>query len=62
MNKHTQERIDGRGHTVRELFTGRRYGLEHYQREYDWTRTHVSDLLQDLSARFLEQWRPDHER
>jgi Protein of unknown function DUF262/Protein of unknown function (DUF1524) len=62
VNKHTQERIDGRGHTVRELFTGRRYGLEHYQREYDWTRTHVSDLLQDLSARFFEQWRPDHER
>lgn len=62
MNKHTQERIDGRGHTVRELFTGRRYGLEHYQREYDWTRTHVGDLLQDLSARFFEQWRPDHER
>jgi hypothetical protein len=62
MAKQTQERIDGRGNTVRELFTGRRYGLEHYQREYDWTRTHVSDLLRDLSARFLEQWRPDHER
>lgn len=62
MNKQAQERIDGRGHTVRELFTGRRYGLEHYQREYDWTRTHVGDLLRDLSGRFLEQWRPDHER
>jgi hypothetical protein len=62
VSKHTQERIDGRGHTVRELFTGRRYGLEHYQREYDWTRTHVGDLLQDLSERFLEQWRADHER
>jgi hypothetical protein len=62
MAKQTQERIDGRGHTVRELFTGRRYGLEHYQREYDWTRTHVGDLLRDLSDRFLEQWRPDHER
>jgi len=57
-----QDRIDGRGHTVRELFTGRRYGLEHYQREYDWSRTHVGDLLQDLSGRFLEQWRPDHDR
>jgi hypothetical protein len=62
MTMNVQERIDGRGHSVRELFTGRRYGLEHYQREYDWTRTHVSDLLHDLSGRFLEQWRPDHER
>jgi hypothetical protein len=60
--KQTQERIDGRGHSVRELFTGRRYGLEHYQREYDWTRTHVTDLLNDLTGRFLEQWNPDHER
>ena len=60
--KQTQERIDGRGHSVRELFTGRRYGLEHYQREYDWTRTHVTDLLNDLAGRFLEQWNEDHER
>ena len=60
--KQTQERIDGRGHSVRELFTGRRYGLEHYQREYDWTRTHVTDLLNDLTGRFLEQWHEDHER
>ena len=62
MAKQTQERIDGRGHSVRELFTGRRYGLEHYQREYDWTRTHVTDLLNDLSGRFLEQWNAEHER
>jgi hypothetical protein len=60
--KQTQERIDGRGHSVRELFTGRRYGLEHYQREYDWTRTHVTDLLNDLAGRFLEQWNEVHER
>lgn len=47
-----QDRIDGRENFVRELFTGRRYGFEHYQREYDWSRTHVGDLLQDLSGRF----------
>jgi hypothetical protein len=62
LGKGGQERIDGRGSSVRELFTGRRYGLEHYQREYDWSRTHVGDLLQDLAARFLEQWRADQDR
>ncbi|MEV4831061.1 DUF262 domain-containing protein [Micromonospora sp. NPDC049257] len=53
--------IDGRGYSLRELF-GKRYGLEHYQREYSWERGHVQELLVDLSRRFLSQWRPDHDR
>ncbi|MFG1759768.1 GmrSD restriction endonuclease domain-containing protein [Micromonospora echinofusca] len=56
-----QQGIDGRGYSVRELF-GKRYGLEHYQREYSWERGHVRELLADLSRRFLSQWRPDHDR
>ncbi|SCF10037.1 GmrSD restriction endonuclease domain-containing protein [Micromonospora chokoriensis] len=53
--------IDGRGYSVRELF-GKRYGLEHYQREYSWERSHTQELLSDLSRRFLAEWRPNHDR
>src|SRR6266540_2553698 len=35
---------------------------EHYQREYTWERSHVQELLSDLSRRFLTEWRPDHDR
>ena len=29
--------IDGTARTVRELFTGRKYSLDYYQREYTWS-------------------------
>ena len=39
--------IDGTARTVREVFTGRKYGLDFYQREYTWTETNVSELVDD---------------
>jgi len=56
------ERIDGTPRTIRELFTGRKYGLDYYQREYDWSEANVSELLDDLSARFIDQWDAGDER
>jgi len=48
--------IDGTARTVREVFTGRRYGLDFYQREYTWTETNVAELLDDLANSFLEDY------
>jgi uncharacterized protein with ParB-like and HNH nuclease domain len=56
------DQISGEPRTVRELFTGRKYGLKYYQREYTWSEANLSELLNDLSIRFLEEHRPDHER
>lgn len=56
------ERIDGTPRTVRELFTARKYGLDYYQREYNWTEFNVTELLDDLSTRFLDEYDPNHER
>jgi Protein of unknown function DUF262/Restriction Enzyme Adenine Methylase Associated/Protein of unknown function (DUF1524) len=56
------ERIDGTPRTIRELFTARKYGLDYYQREYDWSEANVTELLDDLSVRFLDEWDTDDSR
>ena len=48
--------IDGTARTVREMFTGRKYGLDYYQREYTWTEANVTELIADLSTSFLEDY------
>jgi hypothetical protein len=54
--------IDGKGKTVRELLAGRKYSIDYYQREYKWQTKQVAELVDDLSAKFLESYEPGHER
>lgn len=54
--------VDGRGHTIEQLFGGRHYYLGHFQREFVWERAQIEKLVNDLSERFLEQWDRTHER
>lgn len=54
--------IDGTARTVRELFTGRKYGLDYYQREYTWTESNVTEMIDDLATSFLEDFDPLDER
>jgi hypothetical protein len=56
------DRIDGKPRTIRELFVGRRYSVDYYQREYAWSEANVHELVEDLSGRFLSSWEPAHER
>ena len=46
--------------TVQQLFTGRKYTLPYYQREYAWTEKNVFDLLDDLTSRFLDEFDETH--
>ena len=48
--------IDGTARTVRELFTGRKYGLDYYQREYTWSEANVTELIDNLATSFLEDY------
>lgn len=54
--------IDGKGKTVRELLAGRKYSIDYYQREYKWHSKQVTELIDDLAAKFLESYEPGHER
>src|SRR5262249_50035643 len=53
--------IVGNTLTVRGIFSGPRFGLESYQREYAWTAKQVEDLINDLTGRFVKEWSPKHE-
>ncbi len=54
--------IDGKGRTVRELLTGRKYSIDYYQREYKWQKKHVAKLIDDLAAKFLGSHKDGNER
>jgi uncharacterized protein with ParB-like and HNH nuclease domain len=54
--------IGGEAKTVRQLLSGTRYGIDYYQREYRWQTKQVRELIEDLSASFLEGHSPEYER
>lgn len=58
----SSQEIDGKGRTVRELLSGRKYSIDYFQREYKWQRKHVAQLIDDLSGKFLESYEKGHER
>ena len=45
--------------TVRELLANR-YILDYYQREYNWQKEQVEELLEDLTNKFLENYKENH--
>lgn len=54
--------IDGKGRTVRDMLTGRKYSIDYYQRDYKWQQKQVAELIDDLSAKFLESHEEGNER
>jgi uncharacterized protein with ParB-like and HNH nuclease domain len=58
----TSREIDGKGRTVRELLTGRKYSIDYYQREYKWQHKQLADLVDDLADKFLESHEEGNDR
>ena len=56
------QQITGAARSVSELLSNTRYGLDFYQREYNWGEAQVAELIDDLAGRFLDQFDPNHER
>jgi uncharacterized protein with ParB-like and HNH nuclease domain len=54
--------IDGTAKTVQEMFTGRSYSIEYYQREYSWGRSNIEELIQDLFRSFIFDYDEAHSR
>ena len=53
------KKIDGTPKTLRELFTGIKYTVHYYQREYMWGKKQIEDLIEDLTSEFLEYYNED---
>ena len=56
------KKIDGQEKSLRELLESKKYTLHYYQREYRWQREHVQEMLEDLTAEFLDNYQPEHKR
>jgi len=54
--------IDAKARNVRELLGGKKYTIDYFQREYRWRSKEMSELLRDLTVRFLAKWQPTHAR
>lgn len=56
------EKINGKEKSLSELLQSKKYTLHYYQREYRWQRKHVQEMLDDLTAEFMANYRPEHKR
>jgi hypothetical protein len=54
--------ILGEAKTVRKLLGGSKYTFDYYQREYKWETKQISELMDDLSDKFLGSHDPANER
>ena len=56
------QQITGTARKVSQLLSNSRYGLDYYQREYNWKEAQVGSLIDDLTDRFRGEFDPAHER
>lgn len=56
------KRIQGDVKTIRQLLSGMKYSIDFYQREYKWQSKQVAELIEDLSAKFINDYETSHER
>ena len=55
------QEIQGKAKTIRELLA-EKYKIDYYQREYKWETKQIKELVDDLSVKFLDEYRSDHAR
>jgi uncharacterized protein with ParB-like and HNH nuclease domain len=55
------QEIQGQARTVLELL-GVKYAVDYYQREYKWETKQIQELIEDLTTKFLDNYREEHPR
>ncbi len=55
-------RIQAKEKTVGELLRNVKYSIDFYQREYEWERRHVEELLDDFESKFISSYSSEHGR
>lgn len=56
------KKISGDPKSIRQLLGNAKYAIDYYQREYKWEKKQLAELLEDLTAKFMESYEPKHER
>ncbi len=55
-------KIDAYAKSVNELLSNKKYAIDYYQREYKWETKQITELLEDLEAKFLDNYEEEHSR
>ena len=56
------KKIDGYAKNIRSLLGGTKFAIDYYQREYRWEKKQITELLNDLCDKFLENHEVGNER
>src|SRR6266700_274092 len=56
------DKIDAYAKSVNDLLSNKKYAIDYYQREYKWETKQVTELLEDLEAKFLDGYEEGHVR
>ena len=62
MSPNTFQAVKAEAKSIREMLDKNKYEIDVFQREYEWERKHVEQLIADLSTKFLFSYKPTHER
>ena len=55
-------KIEANDRTINEILTDKKYSIDYFQREYSWGRSHIEQLITDLTSAFLEEYREGDSR
>lgn len=55
-------KIDANDRTVRQVLDKVKYIVDFFQREYKWERKHIEQLIDDLTTKFLTNYKKTHRR
>lgn len=54
-------KIDAKAKSISDLLSSKKYTIDYYQREYKWGKEQIIELMEDLEAKFLEDYEEEHE-
>jgi len=55
-------KIDAQSKSVSDLLSNKKYTIDYYQREYKWEIKQITELLEDLEGKFLDNYEEWHSR
>ena len=55
-------KIDAHAKSISDLLSNKKYTIDYYQREYKWEKRQITELLEDLEAKFLDNYEEGHPR
>lgn len=60
--ENNMKKIDGTPKTLKELLLNTKYLIHYYQREYQWQKKQIEEMVEDLTSEFLNFYQEGDDR